>query len=114
MRDTVLMLFDKTGNMAQPWVECGFNAIIVDIKHESGVHQDGKIIRIGADIRNGFEVPENFKNRIGFVACFPPCDHLAVSGARWFKGKGLRALSLSQLIFSQLLRRHANQLERLT
>lgn len=31
---------------------------------------------------------------------FPPCDHLAVSGARWFKGKGLRKLSYSIDLFA--------------
>jgi hypothetical protein len=30
---------------------------------------------------------------VAFVAAFVPCDHMSVSGARWFKGKGLRKLS---------------------
>lgn len=34
------------------------------------------------------------------VFAFPPCDHLAVSGARWFKGKGLRMLSRSIALFA--------------
>jgi hypothetical protein len=34
------------------------------------------------------------------MAAFPPCDHLAVSGARWFKGKGLRCLSKSIEMFA--------------
>ncbi|WP_193376983.1 hypothetical protein [Frigoriglobus tundricola] len=31
--------------------------------------------------------------RVVFVFAFPPCTHLAVSGARWFKDKGLNALA---------------------
>ena len=37
---------------------------------------------------------------IDFVAAFPPCDHLAISGARWFKGKGLRRLGDSIHMFA--------------
>lgn len=33
-------------------------------------------------------------------AAFPPCDHMAVSGARWFRGKGLRKLAQSIELFS--------------
>lgn len=34
------------------------------------------------------------------VFAFPPCDHLAVSGARWFRGKGLRLLAGSIELFA--------------
>ena len=40
------------------------------------------------------------RERIAFVSAFPPCDHLAVSGARWFKGKGLRRLAVSVEMFA--------------
>jgi len=36
----------------------------------------------------------------GFGCAFVPCDHMAVSGARWFKGKGLRKLSESIALFA--------------
>ena len=36
-----------------------------------------------------------------FTAAFPPCTHLAVSGAAWFKGKGLHALSESIELFAR-------------
>ncbi len=35
---------------------------------------------------------------------FPPCTHLAVSGARWFRKKGLRALSEAIDIFGACVR----------
>jgi hypothetical protein len=34
------------------------------------------------------------------VFAFPPCDHLAISGSRWFKGKGLRKLAEAINLFA--------------
>lgn len=99
-RDVVLCLYDLTWNMAAPWVDAGCTAVLVDMQHPPGITEDGAIIRIGADIRNGWVPPREMVDRIAFVAAFPPCDHLAVSGARWFKGKGLRKLALSIDLFA--------------
>jgi hypothetical protein len=97
-----VFLYDKTGNMAQPWIEAGYTVLIVDIQHDRGTHtQDGRLWRCGADLRGGFAIPSELaKLKVGFVAAFPPCDHLATSGARWFKGKGLRKLALSIDMFA--------------
>lgn len=100
MKDVALFLYDLTGNMARPWVEAGYTVVLVDLQHPAGVTQDGQVIRIGADIRNGWLPPREMIDRIAFVAAFPPCDHLAVSGARWFKGKGLRKLALAIDLFA--------------
>jgi hypothetical protein len=99
-KDVILCLYDLTGNMARPWIEAGYTAVLVDIQHPHGVTQDGPVIRIGADIRSGWLPPREMIDRIAFVAAFPPCDHLSVSGARWFKGKGLRKLALSIELFA--------------
>lgn len=87
---TVLSLFDLSGVMVKPWVENGFDAITVDIQHPHGWEcgEDG-VTRVGADLLEW--EPPNFDYAIVFA--FPPCTDLANSGARWFKGKGLRALS---------------------
>lgn len=100
MKDVVLSLFDLTGNMARPWVEAGYTAVLVDLQHREGRREEGGVIKIGADIRHGWLPPRDLLDRIAFVAAFPPCDHLAVSGSRWFKGKGLRKLSLSIDLFA--------------
>ena len=100
MKDVILCLYDITGNMAQPWIEAGYTAVLVDVQHKPGIEQGGSVIRVGADIRNGWIPPRDMLDRIAFVAAFPPCDHLAVSGARWFKGKGLRKLALSIDLFA--------------
>ena len=99
-KDTVLCLYDKTGNMARPWVEAGCKAILVDLQHPPGVREDGSVTTVGVDIRSGWLPPREMIDRVAFVAAFPPCDHLAVSGSRWFKGKGLRKLALSIDLFA--------------
>ena len=89
----VLSLCDLTGNMVRPWREAGFECWIVDLQHPAGEqHIDddhmGRLVRVGADITDWLPP------RRDYVACFafPPCTDLAVSGARWFKDKGLGAL----------------------
>jgi hypothetical protein len=86
-----LSLFDKTGNMLRPWAEAGYRCIAVDIQH-SGVSVVDGIERHGADMLE-WVPPREIVNDVAFLAAFPPCDHLAVSGARWFQGKGLGKLA---------------------
>lgn len=97
----VVSLFDYTGNMVRPWAEAGYTCYIVDIKHASGFSgESDNIIKVGSDLRKPFLLPDTNKSDIAFVSAFPPCTHLAVSGARWFKGKGLRALEESVAMFA--------------
>lgn len=103
MKDVAVFLYDLTGEMAAPWLAAGFTCYIVDIQHKRGYHPDKdnpRLIRVGADLRNGWLPPAEISGRAAFAAAFPPCDHLAVSGARWFKGKGLRLLALSIDMFA--------------
>jgi hypothetical protein len=83
----VLSLCDRTGVMVQPWLNAGYECWIVDVQHPRGTTQDGKLFRIGTDVRNW--IP-GVRSAIAFA--FPPCTHLAVSGARWFEDKGLESL----------------------
>ena len=89
-----MSLFDRSAVMLEPWRDAGYTCWAVDINHPAqSVEQDGINL-----IRHDLTVPwlPPFSNSdIEFVAAFPPCDHLAVSGARWFRGKGLRALASS-------------------
>ena len=88
MKKIVLSLCDRTGVMVQPWLEAGYQCIIVDAQHERGVHHDGLLWRIGADVRSyhGQDL------RPAIVFAFPPCTHLANSGNRYKPDKGLEAL----------------------
>ena len=92
-----LFLFDYTAAAAKPWADAGYTCYCVDIQHSPGESRDGNIIRVGADMH--IWMPP--RGDIAFVAAFPPCTHLAVSGARWFKGKGLRALADSISLFAK-------------
>lgn len=84
----MISCFDRTGNMVRPWAEAGYDCYAVDITHEPGeVVVDG-IRFIGADMRDWLPP----RGEIAAAFFFPPCTDVAVSGARWFKDKGLGAL----------------------
>lgn len=88
----VLSLCDRTGNMGQPWAEAGHICIAVDLAHDGvSVEQVGSgcIVYVESDVRD-YDPPA-----VEYAAAFafPPCTDLAVSGARWFKEKGLSALA---------------------
>lgn len=97
---TIASLFDKTGNMVRPWAEAGHDCFCYDIQHE-GVRREkageGSITFVHADLMQN---AKQLVTDVDMVFAFPPCTHLAVSGARWFKGKGLRALADSVHMFA--------------
>ncbi|SFB72128.1 hypothetical protein SAMN05444422_101468 [Halobiforma haloterrestris] len=92
-RKTVLSLFDHSTNMVRPWANAGYRCICVDTQHDGretqSVEGGGEIITVGTDIRA--YLPPRTEYEIVFA--FPPCTNLAVSGARWFKQKGLTGLA---------------------
>jgi hypothetical protein len=82
----VLSLCDRTGGMVRPWLEAGVRAITVDTQgqinpHPLRKHKECRVEVVALPV----EAP-----LITFA--FPPCTHLAGSGARWFKDKGLGKL----------------------
>ena len=87
-RGRVLSLCDHSGVMIEPWLNAGFPCTILDIRHPKGEHQEGGLTRIGADVTSWLPPLDDY----AIVFAFPPCTHLAKSGARWFKTKGLPAL----------------------
>lgn len=79
--------------MVEPWIQAGYDAIIVDLQHPPGWHnqktKNGFPVRtFGGDVRKFLPPRCDYK----IVFSFPPCTNLAVSGARWFSEKGLDAL----------------------
>lgn len=86
--EIVLSLCDKSGNMLKDWAQAGYRCIAVDIQH-SGSHTENGIEYVGADVLR--YLPPRAKYKMAFA--FPPCTHVAVSGARWFGDKGLGALA---------------------
>lgn len=83
----ILSLFDCSGVMVQPWAEAGHSVLCIDQqepKHKFGNIQID-IRHVTADQFHPFDV----------VFAFPPCTHLAGSGARHWKKKGPQALEES-------------------
>jgi len=104
MKALAVFLFDYSGAMARPWADAGYDCLIVDIQHRGFrvlEQPAGTIYAHEADLTQPYQLPDALADRqVIFVAAFPPCDHLAVSGARWFKGKGLKALAWSIQCFA--------------
>lgn len=86
---SALFLFNLTDTMAKPWADAGVECWSVDLQHPRGEERFGNIIRVGADIRRWR--PPQRSWCFGFA--MPPCTDLAVSGARWFRDKGLYRLA---------------------
>ena len=91
--------FEKTGVMAREAVAVGLRALCVDLNAEAG-ERDG-VIYERADMMTWVPPRHVVEQGVTFFAAFPPCDHLAVSGARWFAGKGLGALAVSVQLFER-------------
>jgi hypothetical protein len=93
MAGIVLSLCDRTGNMVQPWLEAGYDAITVDLQEAEGLPDRPRYPgrrHFVSDIRT-WHYPLRY-DPPSIIFAFPPCTHFAVSGARWFKEKGLSAL----------------------
>lgn len=74
--------------MAKPWLEAGYNCLLVDPQHLTH-SKSGKLEKFaGTIIEASARISTILANeKVVFVAGFPPCTDLAVSGARWFESK---------------------------
>jgi hypothetical protein len=76
--------------MVIPWAKAGFECICVDVQHDEIARDpDLPVTYVGGDVRDWLPPKVEYK----IVFAFPPCTHLAVSGARWFRRKGLGKLA---------------------
>jgi len=107
MKPVCIFLFSKSTTIAEPWIEAGYECWLVDVQHpiayDSGgitIEREGSVVKVHADLTRPWYPPLSVAQRVVFFGAFPPCDHLAVSGARWFKGKGLRKLAVSVQMFA--------------
>lgn len=82
---TVLFLCERSGNMARPWCEAGFDVVTVDLQPAEWTHKNRH--HVVKDVRD-FEYDDD----VSFIGAFPPCTHLAASGSRWFQSKGMGKL----------------------
>jgi hypothetical protein len=92
----VISLCDETGNMVRPWAEAGYECWCYDIQHSIRVpRRVGNINFVWGDARTVRRPPGN----IVAAFAFPPCTHIAVSGARDFAAKGGQMLRDALEIF---------------
>ena len=91
-RGIAIFLCDYTGKMAEPWVDAGFEVVLVDPQHPAGAHTVGLVTKIGAIITDCADMLGALlrTRRILLVAGFPPCTDVAVSGSRWFEAKRIK------------------------
>ena len=95
---TAIFLYDRSGIMAQPWLDKGYECVLIDGQHEDGIHTDPDnpmlkrwgmwvdAFEIVNRFNTGYKIRKAFPN-IDFVFGFPECTNLAVSGAAHFKSK---------------------------
>ena len=90
-RPTVISFCDLTGHMVAPWIEAGYNAVLVDPQHGTS-RVEGRIAYIAGTIEDALQLVGEIsrRGRIAIVFAFPPCTDMAVSGARWFEEKRAR------------------------
>lgn len=102
-KDAAIFLCDRTGNMALPWAEAGFECWCVDVQHSiRRDKQSGNIRFVWGDVRS-WHPPESVRGRIAFMFAFPPCTHLSSSGARDHQKKGGWMLADALQIFDSCL-----------
>lgn len=77
-KDAIISLCDYTGIFTQPWRDAGYKAIHIDPQRDD----NGTILEMIPVIREAV-----LSGRVAFVAGFPPCTDVAVSGSRHFAAK---------------------------
>lgn len=88
MSGVVVSLFDRTGVALRPWAEAGYECVAVDLVNDPTRVLHPRITYVQQDVLD-YVMPSDVR----FVMGWPPCTHLARSGARWWASKGPAALS---------------------
>lgn len=110
-KNVAIFLCDKSGIMALPWAEAGFECWCVDIQHSIRSdavkpHGRGLIRYVWGDVRS-WRLPVEARGRVAFGAAFTPCTHLSSSGARdhqkksgWMLSDAIQLFDSSEVAFS--------------
>jgi len=88
-KGTVIALCNLTTNFVEPWIVGGYLVIMVDPQHERTYFDGFAVYRIKSTILEALPFLRRamMQTKVVFVAGFPPCTDMAVSGARWFEHK---------------------------
>ena len=82
----VLIACEYSGKVRDAFINAGHDAISCDLLEGEGQYHKDHYKGDVFDIINNTRNYESFKN-IDLLIAFPPCTHLAVSGARYFETK---------------------------
>lgn len=97
----MVSLFDYSTIMAKPWAEAGYITRCYDLRHPGGYQEGpwekGQILKTRVDVLDLL----GLVGTVAFVAAFPPCTDVSVSGSRWFRSKGLKALIQALTLFDK-------------
>jgi len=93
--EPILIACEESGTVTESFIGDGFtNVFSCDMLETSGKYSDRHIVGDVLPIINGkcsFKTSDGVHHRIdtkfSLIIAFPPCTHLAVSGAAWFKKK---------------------------
>ncbi|MGL5282010.1 MAG: Dcm methylase [Plesiomonas shigelloides] len=84
-----VFLYDRTGYMAKPWLDAGYECWLFDGQHEPGITRDGNLVKVGMWFdahkaqKHAKEITEMVGEGVEFVFGFPECTYLSCSGAGW-------------------------------
>ena len=97
----VLVACEESQRVCTAFRESGHEAYSADIQEPSGGHPEWHILGDVLEVLNGgaFETMDGTQHSVDrwdMIIAHPPCTHLAVSGARWFK-EGVKPISLQDL-----------------
>lgn len=83
----LVALCNLTTNFVLPWLEAGWVVVMVDPQHED--FGEGNVLKFPGTVVEALPFLSLLiaSGNIRFVAGFPPCTDVAVSGARWWKDK---------------------------
>lgn len=89
----ILIACEESGRVCEQFRLKGHNAFSCDILETSGQHPEWHIIGDVINVLEGdwiFETQDgkhHYIDKWDMIIAFPPCTHLAVSGASWFEKK---------------------------
>lgn len=84
-----VFLYDRTGYMAKPWLDAGYECWLFDGQHEPGITREGSLVKVGMWFdaskveRHAKDIKELVGGGVEFVFGFPECTYLCCSGAIW-------------------------------
>ena len=92
--ESIISLYDFTGEALRPWADAGYACYAFDIQHPKDGRDEAGICYRHADLHDLDTIKNLFmefsNDRVKFGMAFPVCTDMAVSGAAHFKAKAKR------------------------